>query len=425
MNALRQAAEAHPQADALSWSRGAEGADELCDWSLKLGAVVYKVHTAAVASGPRRSEKLRRQVISTRLKDKGEAVTDVFELIPEPTRSAILKDPYTQPTFALLLDWIYGHVRNFALPSFSGRTAVASTPVAPKLRKEAASAAAVMVGSSATTPNGGDPTFLDFFSTAIFGTPTAASTPRRQPTDPRTTSALGTREAAAGPASSPTVRPEQVPMLWQLADALQVHGLKASLAPLFEQTPLPPNYVMQTAAFERLKLLVRALELNSEELVAALCEQLRLNHTSRSALRDGMVELAVAAAACDSGRYASLVACGLLPAADPARMAELCDKSSLRVASEAQVHDLLLTHFAASKATPAAQEALWSVVRFSYLPADRLVSLSERPNVPPRWLALACAQRAAATAGAATLPTATAGVPNELRHRLKPRACYQ
>ena len=86
------------------------------------------------------------------------------------------------------------------------------------------------------------------------------------------------------------------------------------------------------------------------------------------------------------------------------------------------MHDLLIAHFKGSKAPPAAQEALWSTCRFSFLPADRLVALAERPNVPARWLALACAQRAAAASGGASV-----ALPAEAAEaaRLKKRAYYR
>ena len=74
-------------------------------------------------------------------------------------------------------------------------------------------------------------------------------------------------------------------------------------------------------------------------------------------------------------------------------------------------------------ATPAAsQEALWATCRFSFLPADRLVALSERPNVPARWLALACAQRAAAASGGTT-PAPNASPADAIR--LTPRDFYR
>jgi len=179
---------------------------------------------------------------------------------------------------------------------------------------------------------------------------------------------------------------------------------------------------MGAGAFERLKLLVRALELHAEEVVAALCEQLKLSTESNATLRAGMAELAVASAAIDTSRYEALVACGLLPAGDAARLAAILDRSSLRVASEAEVHDLLLAHFKAAKTPAAAQEALWATCRFSFLPPDRLVALSERPHVPARWLALACAQRASAASGGAPLASAREG-PEAAR--LKPRDFYR
>ena len=86
------------------------------------------------------------------------------------------------------------------------------------------------------------------------------------------------------------------------------------------------------------------------------------------------------------------------------------------------MYDLVRHHFELTAATPPRQEALWATCRFTYLPADRLVTLSELPNVPPRWLALACAQRAAALGGAKAPPPGSL-TPAELA-RLKPRAFY-
>ena len=102
---------------------------------------------------------------------------------------------------------------------------------------------------------------------------------------------------------------------------------------------------MEHAAFERLKLLVRALELHAEEIVGALCEPAVAVPTATTAvLRDGMSELAVAAAAVDTSRYDALVACGRCRRPTRRRLAAILDRSSLRVPSEAHVHDLLLTH---------------------------------------------------------------------------------
>ena len=216
------------------------------------------------------------------------------------------------------------------------------------------------------------------------------------------------------------VKAQQVPLLWQLADSLSVNGLKALLLPLFESSPLPSNFAMTTVGFERLKMCVRALELSAADVVAVLSEQLRLP-ADPAVLNDGITELAVAASACDVSRYDSLGACGLLPT-DNTSLAEILDRSNLRVSSEAQVYDLIRHHFAATDASPAVQEALWATCRFTYLPADRLVTLSELPNVPPRWLALACAQRAAALGGAKPPPPGSLS-PSE-QARLKPRSFY-
>ena len=123
---------------------------------------------------------------------------------------------------------------------------------------------------------------------------------------------------------------------------------------------------------------------------------------------------------CSASRYESLVGTGLVPSDNNKLITEILDKTGLRVANESQVHDFLLKHFAASKPSAEVQASLWATCRFSYLQADRLVKLSEVPNVPPRWLALACAQKAAP--GAA--PPTTGMKPEELA-RLKPRDTYK
>lgn len=87
-----------------------------------------------------------------------------------------------------------------------------------------------------------------------------------------------------------------------------------------------------------------------------------------------------------------------------------------------QVHDLIRFYINHTKAPAANQEALWASCRFTYLPADRLVSLSETPHVPPRWLALACAQRAAALGGTKAPTTASATAVETAR--LTPRDFY-
>ena len=226
---------------------------------------------------------------------------------------------------------------------------------------------------------------------------------------------------------------------WQ-ADCLKVRGLKETLAPVLELGALPRDFVMSAPAYERLKLLVRSLELQAPQVTAALCEQLQLPAplrapasaaagakgaggatgtgagtgagtgttssgasagatASATALRAAMTELAVAACACDVSRYDALAAAGLLPS-DGTALAALLDRSSLRVSAESEVHDLIVSYLASKPNTPpATQETLWSTCRFTYLDAARLVSLAERPNVPPRWLALACAQRAATEGG--------------------------
>ena len=425
MEKLRASAAALPAGEPLSWARaGAENTDELADWTVKLGnAALYKVHSAVVASGARCSDKMRAQAIAA-AKGAGARTTDILPLITsESARAAIQKDPHAVPTVEALLTWMYGLAADFSLPSLGGKpVAVAGTPTTAG-------------GADANGDGNGDAgsTVLEMFQTAIFGTPSKGAQPHAgapsaggsKPATPTATPAapVAKKAAAANGGRMIALKPEQLPLLWQLADALSVRGLKARLAPVFELHALPAAFVMAAPAFERLKLLVRALELHADEVVGALCEQLKLSTATTAALRDGMAELAVAAAAVDLGRYDALVACGLLPAGDAKRLAAVLDRSSLRVANEAQVHDLLLTHFKASGANATVQEALWATCRFSFLPADRLVALAERPNVPARWLALACAQRAAASGGAPVAPPTTGGP--EVAARLQARECYK
>ena len=79
MEKLRLAGTTLPLGEPLSWSRAGDAkSDELSDWTLKLGAAaLYKVHTAIVASGPRRSEKIRAQALKA-----GARTTDIIELLP-------------------------------------------------------------------------------------------------------------------------------------------------------------------------------------------------------------------------------------------------------------------------------------------------------------------------------------------------------
>ena len=449
MQALRASAAKHPQTDLLCWSKaGDESADVLSDWSFQMGTVaLYKLHSAVVCSGPRRSEKARQQAIRALTPseaNKGSRVTDIAALLPEAARGAILKDAHTQATFELTLNWMYMLTSRFALPSFGGAAAVVpATPMVP-----GATAASISRDGSATDisdPNSlsrSASTAMDFFSTAIFGTPSkgggpdgigasaAASGSARNLTAQLSKVANGASQGSGGGGSRVAqVKPEQIPLLWQLADALQICGLKAALAPLFENSMLPSTFVMEAPAFERLKLLVRALELHTEEIVGALCEQLRLPPPPTAAAKDpaplraAMAELAVAAAAVDTARYAPLVQCGLLPAHDAKRLLDLLDQSSLRVGHESQVHDLLVEHFKAAETSPEDQEALWAACRFAFLSPEVLVGLAQAPNVPPKWLALACAQRAAGAAGTEA-PKPPAGVDDGEAQRLKPRSFY-
>ena len=48
-------------------------------------------------------------------------VTDVAQLITnEKARELVLKDPHLLPTVELLLDWMYGKVSYFNIPTFGG-----------------------------------------------------------------------------------------------------------------------------------------------------------------------------------------------------------------------------------------------------------------------------------------------------------------
>ena len=86
------------------------------------------------------------------------------------------------------------------------------------------------------------------------------------------------------------------------------------------------------------------------------------------------------------------------------------------------MHELLVHYLNVTELSPTAQEMLWPTCRFSYLPAAKLVSLADQPNVPTRWLALACAQRAAASDPASSKPPAGASTAEAAR--LTPRDFY-
>jgi hypothetical protein len=167
--------------------------------------------------------------------------------------------------------------------------------------------------------------------------------------------------------------------------------------------------------------LVRSLELQTTEIVGALCEQLRIPPEGDE-MRAAMTQLAVAASACDTSRYERLKMCELIPT-ELSALGTLLDLTSLRVGSEADVCHLVRHIISSHELGVDEQHALWSTCRFSYLPADHLVSISEIPNVPTRWLALACAQRAAALGSAKSPPTD--GMSAREAGRLKPRQCYK
>ena len=169
-----------------------------------------------------------------------------------------------------------------------------------------------------------------------------------------------------------------------------------------------------------LRRLVRALELHCSEIVGALSEQLCLG-----SITEGMTQLAVGACACDISRYDILCRSGLMPSDDDGLVAIL-DLSTLRVPSEANVYDLIRHHIITVNPSADVQQAIWATCRFTPLPADRLITLAELPNVPPRWLALACAQRAATVASGSS--TDGMAAENSLSKaelgRLQPREFY-
>ena len=245
MEALRASAAAQPAGAALSWSRaGAESTDELADWTLKLGsAALYKVHTAVVASGSRGAEKLRAQALKA-AKGEGGRTTDVLQLITSETaRAAIQKDPHAASTVEALLSWMYGLASDFALPSLGGPGAVGA-PVAKSLAGATDGGMpprpAPLSKASAT-----EGSVLDMFSTAIFGTPTKGGGDSAGRAAPSSGSARRLDVAANGGSAGPkalVLKPEQLPLLWQLGDALGVRGLKARLLPVFEASALAPHF---------------------------------------------------------------------------------------------------------------------------------------------------------------------------------------
>ena len=279
MQKLRAAATALPAGEPLTWARaGAENTDELADWTITLGSsAMYKVHTAVVASGARCSEKLRAQVIEA-AKGEGARSTDLLSLIKsEAARAAIQKDPHSAPTVEFMLSWMYGHASDFSLPLLGG-TPIAA-PVAVTMAKG--------VASEQPDGDGAGDSVYEIFSTAIFGTPSKAAPTTASASPSATALSAASKAAAAHPLPAGTtdkvlaLKPEQLPLMWQLADSLGVRGLKAKLAPVFDQHALPSSFVMEAAAFERLKLLVRALELHVEDIIGALCEQVRVRTSRR------------------------------------------------------------------------------------------------------------------------------------------------
>jgi hypothetical protein len=234
MQGIRAAADATASLPPLSW----RDADELSDWAIRIGSSVYRVHTAAVASGARRSDKIRDVVLNAAAPG-AKRETDVSFMLPEDVRTTLLADPFLPETFELLLDWQYGIMERMRLPSWSGSSEdVAAAPAENGEAKPAGAggAAPELVSYQSTE-------LLSYFSTAIFGTP--SKTPQN--------SARGAPQRAGNKAAA-SIKPEQVPLLWQLADSLSVRGVKSALLPLFIEAPLPVNFVMTAPAFERLKM---------------------------------------------------------------------------------------------------------------------------------------------------------------------------
>ena len=227
MDALLKAAAKTSPAPELSWRED----DPVSDWTLELGegARSYKVHSAVVASGSKRSDAVRNSLIGNSSSRK----TDVLSLMPEVSRPVIVGDPHFVQTFECMLDWQYGIVEALSLPFFDGTRRLVSTP----------SQTAGSVNAAADCDEEEDPGMFAYFSTAIFGATPSKSTP----------SAMASGRLAATSRTA-HVRAEQVPLLWALANDLSVRGLKSALAPIFEAARLPRNYVMHGPAYERLKM---------------------------------------------------------------------------------------------------------------------------------------------------------------------------
>ena len=230
MDLLRASAAAAAPAKVLSW----RDADEVADWILTLGTNEYRVHTAVLASGARRSDKVRAVLLSTK---NGSRKMDVAALLPESGRTDLLSDPMMEDTFELMLDYIYGIADGLSLPSFRGST-VGVVVEKPKPKSES------------VADDGDGDTMLSYFSTALFGTPS-----KEVPSSaigPAAAATSGQAEVALPKTRG--VKAAQVPLLWQLADCLAVRGLKTTLLPLFEEALLPADFTMAAPAYERLKM---------------------------------------------------------------------------------------------------------------------------------------------------------------------------
>lgn len=243
MEALRAAAAATPSVAELSWRTP----DELADWTIRAGDRELSVHIAVMASGARRSERLREAALKD--SDAGRRVTDVSSLLPLEAREAVMTDPFFPETLDLILDWAYGLVELSPLPSFAN---VAKEAAKVPVTAAATPAAGAMAASPVAVESSGD--MLSYFSTALFGTP---SKPPPSPANGNGTNGTTVADQIATvvpSAKSRAVKAAQVPLLWQLGDALALCGLKGLLIRIFEEAPLPPSFVLSPPAYQRLKM---------------------------------------------------------------------------------------------------------------------------------------------------------------------------
>ena len=124
MQALRKAAEASKALPPLSWRD--EDDDECRDWRILLSAGSYRVHSAVVASGPRRSELLRDSVSDTTKALKGARTTDLTHGGAWPTT-----DSRFITALELILDWMYSGATLVSAEDVTAATAVATVAATP------------------------------------------------------------------------------------------------------------------------------------------------------------------------------------------------------------------------------------------------------------------------------------------------------